>query len=52
MKDNTMCLLTGEVILGVMGTVAVVLGQNELASVAAGAFVGLLAGHLNGTHKD
>lgn len=52
MKDNTVLLMTGEIILGVMGCIALCTGNNELAAVSAGAFVGLLAGHLNGTHKE
>lgn len=48
MRDNTLLLLVAEVGLLLMALTGLVTGENRLAYMAAGAFSGLLAGHLNG----
>jgi len=51
MKDNTIVLIVAEVGLMLLGAVAMLMGHLGIAGTAAGAFVGLVAGHLNGTQK-
>ena len=48
MQDNTIILLSGEIILATVGTVALVIGQVTAATGLFGALVGLIAGHVNG----
>ncbi len=48
MQDNTVVLIVAEVFLGILGIVSLYLGQKDLAEISAGAFVGLVGGHLNG----
>ena len=51
MKDNTILLLAAEGGLAVLAIAGLCTGEQQLAYTAAGAFVGVLAGHLNGTQK-
>jgi len=46
-----MLLITAEVGLMMMALAGLCTGQEQLAYTASGAFVGVLAGHLNGTQK-
>ncbi len=48
MEDKTIVLITGEVGLVALGLGGLYFGQPSLAFTAAGAFAGLVAGHLNG----
>lgn len=48
MKDNTLLLMTAEIGLMVLAVSGLATGQEQLAYTASGAFVGVLAGHLNG----
>lgn len=48
MKDNTILLLVAEGGLLALAIAGLFCGENRLAYAAAGAFSGLLAGHLNG----
>jgi hypothetical protein len=50
-KDNTLLLMTAEVVLAVLGGIGLCTGQEQLAYTAVGACGALLAGHLNGTQK-
>ena len=52
MKDNTIMLIVAEVGLLALGLVGVCIGQEPLAYTAAGAFVGLVSGHLNGYQQQ
>jgi len=47
-KDNTLLLMTAELGLMVMAVAGLLTGNEQLAYTASGAFVGVLAGHLNG----
>ena len=49
MKDNTLLLLTAEVVLGGFGVAAMACGNSDLAAVCVGAMAGVVGGHLNGT---
>ena len=51
MRENTLLLLTAEVILAALGIAGLCTGQEQLAYTAAGACGALLAGHLNGQQK-
>ena len=51
MKDNTLLLMTAEFGLMALAIAGLCTGQEQLAYTAAGAFVGVLAGHLNGTQQ-
>ena len=51
MKENTVLLLVAEAGLFGLAAISLAKGDQQLASVAAGAFVGVLAGHLNGSQK-
>ena len=48
MHDSERLLITGEIGLVILGLAGLFSGQPQLAYSAVGAFVGLLAGHLNG----
>ena len=48
MKDNTILLMTTEIVCGLICSVAMIMGNNEVAIIAATAAGSLLAGHLNG----
>ena len=50
-RENTLLLLTAEVILAALGIAGLCAGQEQLAHTAAGACGALLAGHLNGQQK-
>lgn len=51
MKDNTILLITAEAGLMLLAVAGLCTEEQQLAYTAAGAFVGVLAGHLNGTQK-
>ena len=51
MKENTILLLVAEGGLFGLAAISLFKGDKDLASMAAGAFVGVLAGHLNGQQK-
>jgi hypothetical protein len=48
MKDNTIILLAAEAGLFGLAAIGALLNELALAYTAAGAFVGVLGGHLNG----
>lgn len=48
MKDNTIILLTAELVCGALGVAAMIVGNNEVAIAAVTAAGALLGGHLNG----
>lgn len=48
MRDNTIVLIVAELGLLVLAVAGLALGNEDLSLVAAGAFVGVLGGHLNG----
>jgi hypothetical protein len=52
MKDNTILLLTAELVMALLGVAGLCTGNAPLAYTAAGACGALLAGHLNGTQKQ
>lgn len=51
MKDNTLILLVAECGLIALAVAGLVCGVDDLARYASGAFVGVLAGHINGQQK-
>ena len=48
LKENTMLLLTAEIGLCVLAIAGLCTDNEQLAYTASGAFVGVLAGHING----
>lgn len=52
MKDNTIMLLCAEIGLIVLGIAGLLTENEPLAYSAAGAFVGLVGGHLNGYQQN
>ena len=52
MKDNTLLLLGAEAGLLALAIAGLCTGQDPLAYTAAGAFVGVLSGHINGQQKQ
>jgi hypothetical protein len=48
MKENTLLLLTAEIGLVLLAIAGLCTEEQQLAYTAAGAFVGVLAGHING----
>ena len=51
MKDNTLLLLSAEVGLLALAIAGLCTEQEQLAYTASGAFVGVLAGHINGVQQ-
>ena len=51
MKDNTIVLIVAEAGCLAVALLAMCLGEQTLAAGAAGALVGVVGGHLNGTEK-
>ena len=51
MRENTLLLLTAEVGLLILAVAGLCSGVKELAYTASGAFVGVLAGHINGRQQ-
>lgn len=51
MRDNTLILLFAEGGLLAIALAGMAFGYEDLAHVAAGAFVGVLGGHLNGVQR-
>ena len=45
-----MILMVAEILLGTTGLAALAYGRMDVCFAAVGAFVGILGGHLNGTH--
>jgi hypothetical protein len=49
MRGNTLIVIIGEILLGAMALASLAFGRMDVVYLAAGAFVGLVSGHLNGT---
>jgi hypothetical protein len=52
MKDNTILLIVAEAGLITLGIAGLCTHNEPLAYTAAGAFVGVVSGHLNGAQAD
>ena len=52
MKDNTILVMTAEIILAAFGIGGLIMGNTAIAYTCVGAMTGVVAGHLNGTHSE